>query len=59
MDANYMRFARSGPLSGALSKQLSAIQRRRRLRRQQENLQMGPASSEGFPPYRTRPRPPS
>jgi len=31
MDANYMRFARSGPLSGALSKQLSAIQRRRRL----------------------------
>jgi hypothetical protein len=59
MFANYMRFARSGPFSGALSKQLSAIQRRRRLRRQQETLQTGPANGEGFPPYRSRPRPPS
>lgn len=59
MYANYTRFARSGPLSGALSDQLGAIERRRRLRRQQENLQAGPANYEALPPYQFRPRPPS
>jgi len=58
MYANYTRFARSGPLCRALSKQLGAIERRRRLRRQQETLQTGRASHEGFPTYRFRPRPP-
>jgi hypothetical protein len=59
MYPNYTRFARSGPQSGALGNQLSAIQRRRRLRRQQENLQAGPATYEVLPPYQFRPRPPS
>ena len=56
---NTMRLARSGTGAEALSQQLSAIQRRRRLRTQQESLQRGATNWEAFPPYRLRPRPPS
>jgi len=51
--------ARSGPDPGALSQQLSALNRRRRLREQQHEVQSGAADYVAFPPYPTRPRPPS
>ena len=50
---------RSGPLSGALSAQLSALDRRRRLQIQQQDLQAGLADYQALPPYPPRPRPPS
>jgi len=59
MHANYARLARSGPDPEALSRLLGAIDRRRRLRKQQENLQSGSVGYEALPPYRFRPRPPS
>ena len=59
MHANYMRLARSGPHDEALSRQLGALNRRRRLRSQQENLQNGAAGAEVLPTYRRWPRPPS
>jgi hypothetical protein len=55
----WMRLPRSGPPSGALSRQLSALDRRRRLREQQEDLQAGPVDYLATPPYPFRPRPPS
>jgi hypothetical protein len=55
----WMRWPRSGPPSGALSRQLSALDRRRRLRRQQEDLQAGVVDYVASPPYSVRPRPPS
>lgn len=54
-----MNRARSGPLTGALGRQLSALERRHRLRTQQERLQAGPADPRAMPPYPARPRPPS
>ncbi len=51
--------ARSGPELGALSRQLSALERRRRLREQQQEVQSGAADSLAIPPYPYRPRPPS
>jgi hypothetical protein len=55
----WMRWPRSGPLSGALSRQLSALDRRRRLSQQQQDLQAGPVDYLAIPPYPPRPRPPS
>jgi len=57
--AQRMRMPRSGPIAGALSLQLSALDRRRQLRQQQEDLQAGLADYEALPPYPLRPRPPS
>jgi hypothetical protein len=54
-----MRLARSGPPIGALRKQLSALERRRQLREQQEDLQAGLVDYLAIPPYPYRPRPPS
>ena len=54
-----MRLPRSGPPAGALSNQLSALERRRRLREQQEDLQAGLVDYQAIPPYPMRPRPPS
>ena len=54
-----MRLPRSGPLVGALGSQLSALQRRRQLRQQQEDIQAGIADYLALPPYPSRPRPPS
>lgn len=59
MHANYARLARSGPDPAALSRQLSAVDRRRRLRMQQEDLQSGAVAYGALPPCRLRPRPPS
>jgi hypothetical protein len=55
----WMRLPRSGPPSGALGSQLSALDRRRRLREQQEDLQAGLVDYLAIPPYPYRPRPPS
>ena len=53
------RLPRSGPPVGALGNQLSALDRRRQLRQQQEDLQAGVVDYESIPPYPFRPRPPS
>jgi hypothetical protein len=53
------RLARSGTVAGALGRQLSALNRRRRLRQQQEDLQVGVIDYLTTPPYPVRPRPPS
>lgn len=53
------RLARSGPESGALGRQLSALKRRRRLRMQQLLLQTGTVDHRALPSYPFRPRPPS
>ena len=50
---------RSGPPAGALGRQLSALDRRRRLREQQEDIQAGLLDYQAIPPYPIRPRPPS
>ena len=57
--ARGMNLPRSGPVSGALGKQLSALQRRRRLKFQLQDLQAGLADYQASPPYPLRPRPPS
>jgi hypothetical protein len=54
-----MRLPRSGPPAGALDCQLSALNRRRLLRQQQEDLQAGLVDYLAIPPYPPRPRPPS
>jgi len=54
-----MRLPRSGTILGALSRQLSALNRRRRLRQQQEQIQAGLVDWLALPPYPPRPRPPS
>jgi hypothetical protein len=54
-----MRLPRSGPPLGAISNQLNALMRRRRLREQQEDLQAGLDDYLAIPPYPNRPRPPS
>jgi hypothetical protein len=51
--------ARSEPLPGALSQQLDAVERRRSLSDQQEDLQAGQLDFQALPPYPYRPRPPS
>jgi len=51
--------ARNGPQSGALGQQLSALDRRRLLSAQQEDLQAGSTDYPALPPYWYRPRPPS
>jgi hypothetical protein len=56
---NAVRLPRSGPPAGALGDQLSALARRHRLRRQQEDIQAGLADYLAMPPYPPRPRPPS
>jgi hypothetical protein len=57
--ARRMRLPRSGPPSGALGRQLNALDRRRRLRQQQEDLQAGVVDYLAIPPYPFRSRPPS
>jgi hypothetical protein len=52
-----MRLPRSGPPAGAIGLQLIALDRRRQLRQQQEDLQAGLADYEAIPPYPIRPRP--
>jgi hypothetical protein len=54
-----MRLPRSGPPIGALRTQLNALERRRQLRQQQEDLQAGLVDYLAIPPYPFRPRPPS
>ena len=54
-----MRAARSGTDRGALGLQLSALNRRRRLRTQQQRLQAGMAAQWAMAPFPLRPRPPS
>jgi len=54
-----MPMPRSGPTNGALNRQLSALDRRRQLRLQQELLQIGVTDYVVRPPYPVRPRPPS
>ena len=54
-----MRLPRSGPPTGQLGRQLSALVRRHRLRAQQEDLQAGVVDYLAAPPYPDRPRPPS
>jgi len=54
-----MRLPRSGPPAGALGLQLIALDRRRMLRQQQEDIQAGLVDYEAIPPYPTRPRAPS
>ena len=54
-----MRLPRSGPPAGALSSQLGALERRHKLRQQQEDIQAGLVDYLAIPPYPTRPRPPS
>jgi hypothetical protein len=54
-----VKLPRSGPPDGALGNQLSALDRRRQLRQQQEELQAGLVDYETLPPYPFRPRPPS
>ncbi len=49
---------RSGPPPGALKNQLGALDRRRQLRQQQEDLQAGLVDYLAIPPYPFRPRPP-
>ena len=53
------RMPRSGPPAGALGRQLSALDRRRRLREQQEDIQAGLLDYQAILPYPIRPRPPS
>lgn len=53
-----MRGPRSGPEPWALSRQLSAVDRRRRLGAQQLELRSGLADYATRPPYPYRPRPP-
>jgi len=53
------RLPRSGPPSGALRCQLSALERRHQLRQQQEEIQAGLVDYLAIPPYPFRPRPPS
>ncbi|MGA2062190.1 MAG: hypothetical protein ABSG67_17035 [Thermoguttaceae bacterium] len=57
--ARGMNLPRSGPMFGALGKQLSALYRRRRLDLQQQDLKAGLADYRASPPYPPRPRPPS
>jgi len=45
--------------AGALSSHLSALNRRRLLRQQQEEIQAGLVDYQAMPPYPPRPRPPS
>ena len=59
MYANYSRLARSGPDPEALSRQLGALDRRRRLRTHQRTIQAGIVNCEALPPYQFRQRPPS
>jgi len=59
MYAHSMRLARSGPRHGALGRQLSALQRRRLLRIQQQEHRLGAAGQASVPPFPFRPRPPS
>ena len=54
-----MRLPRSGPPPGAIRKQLIALERRHKLRQQQEDIQAGLVDYEAIPPYPYRPRPPS
>lgn len=54
-----MKLARSGPESGALGPQLSALKRRRLLQAQQRAIQAGRIDLEALPPYPIRPRPPA
>jgi len=54
----WLGLPRSGPPPGALRSQLSALDRRRRLRMQQEDLQAGLVDYLAIPPYPFRPRPP-
>ena len=54
-----MRLARSGPEHRALSEQLSALDRRRRLQTQQQRFQACRVDPPAIPPYPKRPRPPS
>ncbi len=51
--------ARPALIPGALSDQLSALERRRQLLRQCQALQNTPADYQARPPYPYRPRPPS
>ena len=46
-----VRLPRSGPPAGALGNQLSALERRRQLRKQQEDLQAGLVDYLTIPPY--------
>lgn len=55
--AAFWRLARSGPGLGALSAVLSALDRRRHLRRQQQRLGAGTVDYLARPPYPYRPRP--
>jgi hypothetical protein len=57
--ARGMNLPRSGPVSGALGKQLSALHRRWRLKFQLQDLQAGLTDYLAVPPYPPRPRPPS
>jgi len=54
-----MRLPRSGPTLGVLGRHLSALERRNRLRQQQEDLNAGLVDYAALPPYPARPRPPS
>lgn len=58
MFPRHARVARSGPESGALSRQLSALERRRRLRMQHQQFLIGGPGPKALPPYPFRPRPP-
>lgn len=57
--ASAMRWPRSGPGLWALSRQLGALDRRRRLGAQQQELRSGATNYGSQPPYPDRPRPPS
>jgi hypothetical protein len=57
--ARGVRLPRSGPQPGAPSNQLGALERRRLLRQQQEEIQAGLVDYVTIPPYPYRPRPPS
>ena len=50
---------RSAPRAGALGRMLGALERRRQLREQQEQIQTGLAEPPKVPAYRPRARPPS
>jgi hypothetical protein len=54
-----VRLPRSGPPAGASGRQLVALERRRLLRLQQEDLQAGLVDYLAIPPYPLRLRPPS
>ncbi len=53
------RRPRSGPDLGALSEPLGALENRRLLREQQQDLQAQRPDPPEAPPYPDRPRPPS